>query len=471
MKILFASDLHGNDAQIRLLQSYIAQHDIDAFIFAGDLAPVRAVYNGPLNADVYIRRILFPTIISFKCKYKIVIPGNTDFRWCFRTYVKEFTDPRVLLVTTSAIVTLEGLSILLYPYVPLSTHMLKDYERPDIVPESSMQFNTDTIISRCQPLQSKHGSASIFRSILSKHRKIDVQKLRKNGYLYMMLRDCIPYDTLQYHIIQRDNVSALPPSFVAANEDVISAIKQDYLAATNLRAISLLRTGKAEGSTSSDTDQSFNVLYADIHLMEEISQNPSMKSCPCMRPSENCIPRWFVCQANTTIYDDLLRILATAPYCPLWVTHAPIYGTNADALRGDKHVGSRAMRRIIEERPELAPILSVSGHIHETIGASKAPILEQTIGTSTVTVCPMGNDGIFPPRCEKMNFIVADIVTTADASPPSYRASCTHYTLPVELYADHAAARKNYHLFSSVADDLYMKDCDLVEFENCLSSP
>lgn len=59
------------------------------------------------------------------------------------------------------------------------------------------------------------------------------------------------------------------------------------------------------------------------------------------------------------------------------VTHAPPLDTNADKIESGAHVGSCAVRKIIEE---TQPTLNVCGHVHESIG-------QDTIG-NTVIVNP-----------------------------------------------------------------------------------
>ncbi len=50
------------------------------------------------------------------------------------------------------------------------------------------------------------------------------------------------------------------------------------------------------------------------------------------------------------------------------VTHAPPYGTKLDTTENGKHVGSKAIRSIIEREK---PVLAVSAHIHESGGIDK----------------------------------------------------------------------------------------------------
>ena len=52
-----------------------------------------------------------------------------------------------------------------------------------------------------------------------------------------------------------------------------------------------------------------------------------------------------------------------APYSWLLLTHTPPYGTKLDIMYTGEHVGSKALRTLIEVRK---PLLVVSGHIHES---------------------------------------------------------------------------------------------------------
>ncbi|EKF86071.1 metallophosphoesterase [Methanobacterium formicicum] len=52
----------------------------------------------------------------------------------------------------------------------------------------------------------------------------------------------------------------------------------------------------------------------------------------------------------------------------LFITHAPPYGTKADLLPSGAHVGSKSLRKVIEE---MQPTLNICGHIHEARGTDK----------------------------------------------------------------------------------------------------
>ncbi|MEE0489038.1 metallophosphoesterase family protein [Methanosphaera stadtmanae] len=56
------------------------------------------------------------------------------------------------------------------------------------------------------------------------------------------------------------------------------------------------------------------------------------------------------------------------------VTHAPPYDTNADKIESGVHVGSKSIRKIIEE---TQPTLNLCGHVHESIG-------QDIIGKTTI---------------------------------------------------------------------------------------
>ncbi len=59
------------------------------------------------------------------------------------------------------------------------------------------------------------------------------------------------------------------------------------------------------------------------------------------------------------------------------LSHAPPYGTGLDRTRGSSHVGSRAVRELIEQ---AAPLLVVCGHIQESRGID-------TLGPTTMVNC------------------------------------------------------------------------------------
>ena len=80
--------------------------------------------------------------------------------------------------------------------------------------------------------------------------------------------------------------------------------------------------------------------------------------------------------SDESLYENLskyLDVLSSDSFTIL-VTHAPPLDTNADKIESGAHVGSSAVRKIIEE---TQPTLNVCGHVHVSIG-------KDTIGQTTV---------------------------------------------------------------------------------------
>jgi len=69
------------------------------------------------------------------------------------------------------------------------------------------------------------------------------------------------------------------------------------------------------------------------------------------------------------------------------VAHSPPYNTSLDMISSKEHVGSLAIRRIIEQKK---PLLSLHGHIHETVRMS-GKYLDKI--SSSVIISP-GNDNL-----------------------------------------------------------------------------
>ena len=87
-----------------------------------------------------------------------------------------------------------------------------------------------------------------------------------------------------------------------------------------------------------------------------------------------------------TIEKDLFRLLKDRDMEKfILVTHSPPYDTCLDSLSNGSHVGSKAVLKIINE---IQPVLSLHGHIHETVDVSGK--FKEKIG-DTISVSA-GND-------------------------------------------------------------------------------
>ncbi len=104
----------------------------------------------------------------------------------------------------------------------------------------------------------------------------------------------------------------------------------------------------------------------DIKLIGFGGSNPTPFDTPNEYTDE------FLYESLSKYSDEL-----TTDSFTILVTHAPPLDTNSDKIASGAHVGSRAVRKIIEE---TQPTLNVCGHVHESIG-------QDTIG-NTVVVNP-----------------------------------------------------------------------------------
>lgn len=65
------------------------------------------------------------------------------------------------------------------------------------------------------------------------------------------------------------------------------------------------------------------------------------------------------------------------------MTHGPPFDTCCDMLKSDIHCGSRAIRNCIEQ---FQPLLTLHGHIHETVDKMNG-VFTSVIGATTCASC------------------------------------------------------------------------------------
>lgn len=133
MKILFASDFHGNEQQMEALEREAEGFAPDVFVYLGDISPNRFMYDNPEVCDQYNQRVFFPVIKRLNAKRKYVIPGNTDFSANKKLYKRQFTDPCELEFITEGVRQLsEHVTMLFSSMTKISPHSLKDGETFDL---------------------------------------------------------------------------------------------------------------------------------------------------------------------------------------------------------------------------------------------------------------------------------------------------------------------------------------------------
>jgi len=96
--------------------------------------------------------------------------------------------------------------------------------------------------------------------------------------------------------------------------------------------------------------------------------------------------RFDLKKRTNTIERDLKRLLqCSSPSKTVMVIHAPPYNTSLDLASKGEHVGSAAVRKIIQEKQ---PYITLHGHIHETVDISK-----KFLESINKTICmSVGND-------------------------------------------------------------------------------
>jgi len=134
-RVLFTSDIHGNEGQYRKLVNYAIRIRADSIVVSGDIAP--------LVSDKYLiksqRRFLRDRLPELLNPLRKDLPdsrlflmmGNED---CASNMdVLEREDPELFrMVHEKRIRLTEEFDIVGYPYVPITPFMLKDWEKYDL---------------------------------------------------------------------------------------------------------------------------------------------------------------------------------------------------------------------------------------------------------------------------------------------------------------------------------------------------
>ena len=111
----------------------------------------------------------------------------------------------------------------------------------------------------------------------------------------------------------------------------------------------------------------------NIHARNVIIQNIGICGFGGSNPTPFDTPLEF---EEVQIYDEAKRTIEGIKdqEITIFITHAPPHNTKTDLLPSGSHVGSKSLRKIIEE---VQPTLNICGHIHEARGMDK-------IGNTTI---------------------------------------------------------------------------------------
>ena len=154
MKLLYASDLHGNRPLYERLLRRAAEKDIDGIVLGGDLCPRggSTMKEWVAFQRSFLADYLVPVCTEFRMKHSekkiFIILGNDDFR-ANVDILEEAEDRGILFFIHNRKVDLgNGYSIAGYSFVNITPFRLKDWEKRD-TPDSAgpTQLSADVLRS------------------------------------------------------------------------------------------------------------------------------------------------------------------------------------------------------------------------------------------------------------------------------------------------------------------------------------
>lgn len=143
--IAFTSDMHGNERQHEKLVEFLGQNEVNSLILGGDIVRKNFSQLGGLvlieeylNAQRENIRTVFRPFIETLRKTQpdteiFVIMGNDD---CAGNVdlLEEMDGDLIELIHSTRKALCDGFSVVGYPFVPITPHYLKDWEKFDILP-------------------------------------------------------------------------------------------------------------------------------------------------------------------------------------------------------------------------------------------------------------------------------------------------------------------------------------------------
>jgi Icc-related predicted phosphoesterase len=145
LKALAVSDLHGLETRFALI-GRLLDGGIDSLLIAGDIA----ASGNPDVQQADVRRN-FGTLLEGRRGVRIfAIPGNDD--WAIvGTALREF--PEITVPTDRAYPLAAGISIIGYPFVPITPFLMKDFEKWDkesepVIPSNPAEIEAALVVHR-----------------------------------------------------------------------------------------------------------------------------------------------------------------------------------------------------------------------------------------------------------------------------------------------------------------------------------
>jgi uncharacterized protein len=153
-RILYASDLHGNQTHYRLLLQLAEEERPDILILGGDNAPKSKDKRSPQLQFRFFEKAVSSMIAGFRrrerpdFKTKIyMIFGNDDFRSYADDLKQLFSSYDVNVLWNDVVKVDEYYDLLAYSFVPLTPFKYKDWEKLDSYNDVRDNVKTDGLVS------------------------------------------------------------------------------------------------------------------------------------------------------------------------------------------------------------------------------------------------------------------------------------------------------------------------------------
>lgn len=187
MRILVCGDFHGNEKQFECVRRYVAECNcsgppgvssdgdepplkrpnagsrrIDVVCYVGDYSANRFMYDTPEKARAFAESVTFPVFASIPCRYKYLIPGNTDFHVNNLLFEKRYStddSDSFRFIVNDVVLLAPELSRKIYglffSFTRISSHSLKDGEAFDMDGEYGLLDGRKVTYTKLQVVQGR----------------------------------------------------------------------------------------------------------------------------------------------------------------------------------------------------------------------------------------------------------------------------------------------------------------------------
>jgi Icc-related predicted phosphoesterase len=135
---------------------------------------------------------------------------------------------------------------------------------------------------------------------------------------------------------------------------------------------------RGDVSLSGTTSLTPEILRSDFNITESVLKPGNREDLENHGPgiSRVTFPSSTNFIKKFCIENEMKKILENSNEGMIWVTHGPPFGTMNDMIKAKKHVGSSAIRELILKHQ---PLMTLHGHIHETVDVNKGKFMD-TLG-------------------------------------------------------------------------------------------